>query len=351
MTLTAATGRWSPRTLALGALLFMAGVAHAATRVDVYSTSVAVPAAAGEVRAAAYVEALRRVLVRATGLSSAATDAALIAAIGDPGKFVQQFQEDGNGNLRVRFDGDALAAQLRAAGYTVWPAERAGVVVWLAWDAGGGDRDVLGASTEGAVATSLRRDLLATADWYGVPVVLPLRDSQEMAQVAFTDVWGDFTAPVTRASERYDGGAILIGRARLFPAGMPDVRWSLLVGGDRLDWRGGPADGPAGAAQRLAARAQAAASAASGLARVALTGLQKFDDYARALKSLQSLDTVSDLRVAQSAAGVIVVEVSLRSDLASFLRSLSAQGVLETVATADAAPADGNLLLRLRGQR
>ena len=229
-------GRAGPVLAALALLSWalVAGSAAAARVEDLYATSVPARDPSPEATRAAFAEALRRVLVKVTGRGATVQDATVMSHFGDPEAMVQQFRRDGAGNLWVQFDATAVRRGLDAAGLPAWGDNRPATVVWLAYDTGGGERDVLaGAGNDGPIAAAIRRDLLTAAAARGVPVVLPLRDSQDLAAVTYADLWGDFTGPVVQASARYQADAVLIGRARLFPAGMTDVRWTLLLDNER----------------------------------------------------------------------------------------------------------------------
>jgi hypothetical protein len=326
-----ASGRFRSMLTVL-ALCFWAlpgGSVHAAHVEDLYTASVPVADASPETTRAAFTEALRRVLVKATGRDSAARDPAVMSRFGDPQALVQQFRRDGSGNLWVQFDAAAIRRGLNAAGLPVWGDDRPATVVWLAYDTGSGERDVLaGGGTDGAVSAALRRDLLEGAAARAVPVVLPLRDSQDLAAVTYADLWGDFTEPVVKASGRYQADAVLIGRARLFPAGMPDVRWTLLVGNERMDWRGSIADGPAGLAERLAARLASGSAGAQSL-RLGISGIQSLDAYGLVLGYLQGLDVIESLSLVAVAADEMTFDLRLRGDRELLARAFAVGRIVE----------------------
>ncbi len=304
------------------------GPAHAARVDDLYSATVPVTDASADATRAAFAEALRRVLVKVTGRDAAGRDPTVTSRFGDPQALVQQFRRDGSG-LWAQFDAAAIRKGLEAAGLPVWGENRPATVVWLAYDTGGGERDVLaGGGTDDALSATLRRDLLEAAAARAVPVVLPLRDSQDLAAVTYADLWGDFTAPVVNASARYEADAVLIGRARLFPVGLPDVRWTLLVGDERVDWRGGLGDGPAGLAEHLAERLASSATGGHTL-RLGVAGIHTFDDYGLVLGYLQGLDVVESLSPVALVADEITFELKLRGDRELLERSLAVGRIVE----------------------
>jgi len=316
--------------------------AHAVPVEDVYASSAPLTGDTDEALRNAFADALRGVLVKATGHLAAGRDSALLARFDDPSRLVQQYRRDPAGRLWAQFDPVAVRRGLEAAGVPVWSDDRPLTVVWLAFDAGGGERDVLGSGgADSPLVTGLRRELAEAADARGVPLVLPLRDSQDLAAVSYADVWGEFTEPVMKASTRYRADAVLIGRARLEPAGMPDVRWTLTVGGERSDWRGNVADGPAGLAEHLAQRLASAPAAAGSAETVVLevSGLANFDDYGLVLGYLTGLDVIESLEVARLRDDTVAFDLRLRGDSERLARALAVRRIIEPVEASDVAGA------------
>lgn len=312
--------------------LALAQMAGAARVDDLYATAVPVADESATATGIAFRDALKNVLVRVTGRAASAEDAALLGRLGDPGALVQQYRHDGMGQLWVRFDGAGLRRMLEGAGVPAWGENRPLTVIWLAYDGGAGERDVLAAEGNEGAAADLRRTLLAAAGDRAVPVVLPLRDSEELAAVTYADVWGDFSEPLVRASQRYRADAILLGRARLYPPGMDDVRWTLLLGNERQEWRGTVADGPRGLAERLAERFATAPGAAGGSLRLAVAGVGSIDQYGALLAHLRGLDSVDAIDVTAASGDTLLLELRLRGSREQLLRGLALRGQLEPLA-------------------
>lgn len=332
--------------------LFLAGPAGAVRVPDVYAESVPTADATTAGESAAFGEALRRVLVKVTGRESAATDPALFAQFGDPQRLVQQFRRDTAGMLWAQFDPAAVRNGLQAAGWPVWGEERPLTVAWVAYDTGNGERDLLaGTGPEQGAPAALREELLRTARARGVPLVLPLGDSRQMAAVTYADVWGEFTEPLRAASAPYGADAILVGRVRLFPPGLADARWTLLVGEDRMEWRGGIADGPQGLAERLAQRLAVGHGSSGGTVRLAVAGIGNMDQYGAVLAGLQGLEAVAACAVTSLDAGGVVFDLVLRADRAQFARGLALLRLIEPEVEEGAAPADATTLRYRVAQR
>ncbi len=332
--------------LLLLALVGLPAMAMAARVADLFAASVPASTASTTGNAAAFAVALRQVLVKASGRQAAA-EPAVIATFGDPGALVQQYRRDPAGNLWVQFDPAAIRRGLAAANLPAWAEDRPGTLVWLAYDNGAGDRDIVPGSGGTGVAVALREQLLEAAAGRGVPLLLPLRDSQELEAPGAGDVWGEFTDVIRRASVRYQADVILVGRARLFAQGPADVRWTLLAGAQRADWRGGITDGPGGLAERLAADV-AVAPAGQGSVRLAVSGVQTFDQYGGLLTYLAGLGVVQSVAVADIRGEYLSFDLQLRSDTAELARQLATRRVLEPDPAAGAG--DGLFHYRLAGQ-
>ncbi len=331
--------------LLLLGLASLPAMAPAARVADLYAASV--PAAAASSDNAAFAEALRQVLVKASG-RQAAGEAAVVRGFGDPAALVQQYRRDAAGALWVQFDPAAVRRGLAAAGLPAWGEERPTTLIWLAYDNGAGERDIVSGSGEGRLPEQLREQLLAAAAARAVPVALPLRDSPELAVVGAADIWGGFMDPVRRASARYQADLVLVGRAHLFPPGMTDVRWTLLAGADRDEWSGGIADGPGGLAERLAARL-AAGSAAQDRVVLVVSGVDSFEQYGAVLACLRSVDAVVSTSVAGVSADGLRLELRLAGDRGRFEQALALRRVLEPGPAAPAGTGD-TLHYRLVGQ-
>jgi len=322
------------------------GTVSAARPNDLFSATVPAEEVRGREPRSAFKAALARVLVKVTGRRDAAGDSQLIQQLGDPGALVQQYRSDSDGNVWVRFDETAIRRALDASGQSMWAGLRPTTLVWLALDMGGGQRDMLAAAPEDMAAAPLpgadkadrvsqttdrvRDELLATADDRGLPLVLPLIDSEDLMNVSFADVWGDFTEPVAQASERYGADLLLIGRARVFGEESARVRWTLLTDAERIDWDGSVADGPDEVADFLAARLSTTVGSA-GRMRMQVDGVESFDAYARVYRYLEGIGIVDACAVDEVLADQVIFTLQVRGDRARLMSSIALQRVLEAV--------------------
>ncbi len=319
-------------SLLLAGLLLAGGVV-AETVTDIYSAEV--ESAADEPASRAFAEALRRVVVKVTGRRDAA-DSQVMAALGEPASFVQQYRRVASDRLRVGFDPVALKRRLDELNLPVWGESRPTTVLWLAVDGGSGRRQLLDAeSPEGA---QLREELLRAAEGRGLPVVLPLLDSEDLGQVSFSDVWGDFREPVVAASKRYRPDALLLGKLRGQDARFGRIRWTLVVGDEAASWSGGLAEGPGGAADRLAARLAAGTGGIRGIP-LRVSGIEDLDSYGAVLNYLAALSIVEDCQVREVTGDRVLFDLKVRGQPDLLIRTLALGRLLSPDASADAASA------------
>src|SRR5215471_11342039 len=106
--------------LAFTALAVMLAAPAAGARpVRVYDVEIK-----GEAVGPSVQEAMRRVLVRATGRRESAGDPAFAALVADAQKYVQSSRKVSNGSTLVTFDGAAVEQAITSAGRSVWDRDR-----------------------------------------------------------------------------------------------------------------------------------------------------------------------------------------------------------------------------------
>jgi len=78
-------------------------------------------------------------------------------------------------------------------------------IFWIATTVNGEQR-LLSASDDGPIPTALDK----AAQVYGLPIILPILDLNDLNQLSVTDVVGRFVAPVVQASVRYGSNAVVM---------------------------------------------------------------------------------------------------------------------------------------------
>ena len=114
------------------------------------------------------------------------------------------------------------------AGAPFWQANRRGVLVWLVAQSGDQQRMI-----NAELAPQFYRALNQAAQARGIPLIQPLLDLEETSQISAADVWGLSMPIILRASQRYDNGAVLVGKLSQAYDKSWLGQWMLLYSGER----------------------------------------------------------------------------------------------------------------------
>ena len=324
-------------------------VVDAARVTDLYSAEVPAGAGVNRSQSASFDQALRLVLVKVTGRRGITADLVVMNQFADAESYVQQHRTNPDGSLWVLFDQVAVRRTLDSIGQPVWGEERPATLVWLVMDYATGSRDILSAQTDiernsnrGLFAdpspdnvperqTALREILQTTSDERGLPLILPLVDSEELDIVSISDIWGGFTESLDLASQRYGVDAILVGRARVRSVERTQVRWTLILGDEKYDWEGGIASGPDRIADFFAARF-ATSSSALGRMQLRVDGVDSLDDYGRLDRYLSSLDVIENYSLERVADQTMIFSLHVRGDAERLSRNIALRHILRPMA-------------------
>jgi hypothetical protein len=303
---------------------------------SLYTAQVPLDQEQDDPRAHAYEMALAQVLLRVSG-SGLLNDAELFEAMfPSPAAYVVQFRPGPDETLFVSFDGDAVEATLQQAGQTIWGSERPLTLVWLAVDWGQGEREIIGAtdairSRDEARSINrnrhLRERLLNFAESRGLPIAFPLLDSEDMASVNFSDIWGGFDELLIEASRRYDVNSVLIGRVRADSA--QRNRWTYHFSGEQRSWSGEPEVVIMQIADFLAAEFAIGGDAPIRTVQLNISGISSVDAYGRIQNVLSSMNVVESYTVSAVAGDRISFRVAAHGGATRLARALRFEGLLE----------------------
>jgi hypothetical protein len=295
----------------LGLLLTAAAsLAFAARPVQVYEVSVHGPAADP-----AFQEAMRQVLVRATGRRDAASNPAFSGLIARAAQWVRSSRSLGDDLIQVSFDGSAVEQQIAAAGGSVWDEQRPFTIV------------VLSPPPTGAAADQARESLEEIAEGRGLPITL--------VPMAVTDQTGTplgSDALLTNA-QRLGGDALLLGRAD--PASGA-WQWTLLTGFSTASWNGTFEDGINGAVDALSRVQGNALPLAEEDAVVEVSGVTTLADYARVERMLDELPGVHRSGLEEANGTTARFDVLIRGGALAIDRALANSPHLERVGSGGA---------------
>lgn len=344
----------------------------AQTQADLHAAEATLAGPGEAALAAAFAEALGKVLVKVTGRRAASQDPQLRQATGDPAALVQQYRLAGAGRVRVQFDPVALRSRLDALDLPVWGEARPTTLVLIVAPGPDGLPELLepalapvqgpapGGFAEPAAAPGLERGpepgpeplasrlaavLAEVGAERGLELVQPLLDFQDLAALNAAGIDAGVFDALPDAARRYGAEAVLVGQD---PSGSGErLRWTLLVGEDELGWSGDLAEGPHGLADRLAQRLATSRSGLQPL-RLLVGEVASLDGWGRLNAYLASLGIIESYRVERIAGDRMLLALQVRGDADRLVRTLALRRVLEPMA-ADA-PGDGaDLAYRLAG--
>src|SRR5215470_11691429 len=163
-------------------------------------------------------DAMREVLVRATGRRESATDPALANLISDAQNYVKGYSPSARGQ-QVVFDGAALERAIVAAGRSVWDRNRPFTLL------------VLYPPPARSVEDTVRAELEQTAIARGLPVTLvPLSPVDSAGNNLSREA-------LMQMAQRYGGDAVLVGRGDAGSAN-GQLQWTLHTNFSSESWSG-----------------------------------------------------------------------------------------------------------------
>ncbi len=275
-------------------------------------------------REAAFVEALKTVVIRVSGQRDA--PAKLGSALNDPRKYVQRFGFTENNVLQVGFDSVSVDRMLQDAGLPIWGRERPATLVLLnVIDPSGYSYWISGdqPNTQKDLVEKVARDRGLPLKW---PAVAPQ---------------GIDEATALQEAERYGANAALLGRSQ-----GGSVRWTIVSSEGSSQASGGMDEGVHLAADTFA-RVFAASGSSLGNVVVEVSGIGDLDAYASTLNYLEGMTLVRAVALEQVSGDTMRFKLAVRGDAATLRRAIALDSRLVSQ-DEGAAPAGGRLSFRYR---
>lgn len=320
----------------LSLLVCILAPARAAEVAGLYTAEVPVDQASRTPREDAYRMALYDVLLRVSGPGLADDTELVDALFPTASAYVVQFRPGPDDTLIVTFDGEAVERALRSSRQTVWGAERPLTLVWLAVDWGEGEREILGVDdpmreTDDARSIDrnrlLRERLNALAERRGLPLLLPLMDTEDREQVTYADIRGGFDEIVLAASARYEVDSVLVGV--IDAEAIEPNRWRYYFGREVFDWRGEPEQILPLVADRLAEEFAIQGDAPVRTVSLRIGGIQTVDAYGDLQQRLAGLELIERFAIDSVNGDTITYQVDVRGGAERLARALRFAGLLE----------------------
>ena len=313
-----------------------------------YEAAVPVMEQAESSRQSSIEMALRMVLVKLTGDRYAPGRTALAQVLKQAGNYVQQYRYKEAAALKadetienperlqlwVRFDETTLNRALRDLGVPVWGKERPSVLIWLVV------QDKLARELIGFDHASDYTSVVGNrAALRGIALIFPLLDLEETSRVHASDIWGGFKEPVLAASSRYRVDSILTGSIEVSVPGIWEARWTAYIGGQTITWvtEGDLPDvvldeGIDGMADILAARyTRTGIYAEEAGVNIDVADIFSIDQYARVLKYLELLNSVTDVQVQRVEPGNVKFILTAHGGAQAVAQAIALSHLLEPI--------------------
>ena len=297
--------------------------------------------------------ALAEVLAKVTGNADAPRRSEFLSMLQQAEQWLQRYQyravPGSTSQIFVAsFDRQAINQRIYEAGMPVWGSDRPQTVVWLAMEEDGGGGTLVG----GEQRPEIQALVSDQARRHGLPVILPLLDTQEQSAALLGDVRGQAVDTVLRASERYQSDAVLLGRIHSAGANRWRAQWTLRHAGSSRNWE----TGEGGIAEVIAAGlnevmghlakryALALAPGGSDTATLVVSEVAKLQVYARVSRYLRTLDAVRALAVEGVEGDTLVLRLQIRGDVQGLTRLLASGKVLAPSQESASSAGAGNTL-------
>lgn len=313
-----------------------------------YEVAVPIMDQADASRQSAIETALRMVLVKLTGDRYAPGRTALAPLLKQAGNYVQQYRYKEAAALKadetienperlqlwVRFDEATLDRALWDLSVPVWGKERPSILIWLVV------QDKLARQLIGLDHASDYTSVVeGRAALRGIALIFPLLDLEETSRVRASDIWGGFKEPVLAASSRYRVDSILTGSIEAIVPGIWEARWTAYIGGQTLTWvtEGDLPDvvldeGIDGMADILAARfARTGIYAEEAGINIDVADIFSIDQYARVLKYLEALNSVTDVQVKRVEPGNVKFILTAHGGAQAVTQAIALRHLLEPI--------------------
>jgi hypothetical protein len=319
-------------------ILLLATNSFAAEVANLYQAQVPVSTQTEQERQQLAPEILRKVILKVVGDRAALDIADLSPVLSRANELVQQFQyqrlneisedltQPDRLALILTFNQSALAQALNESSLPIWSSSRPDVLIWLTLD-----EYVIGAQSQRADITER---LYAAAEQRGLPILLPLMDLQDQAQVRAADVRGGYVDNVAIASQRY-GAAVVLTANMAIENGQAHINWQTELNGQTEVWhsRGDVAVAINAGIEELTDRVsrrftQVVSNPNSYQYDLEISDVTGFADYSRVMDYLKKAQYVTDVNLVKLSADSLFMRISLQGDLDVFKQALSIERVL-----------------------
>ncbi|NOI66633.1 DUF2066 domain-containing protein [Vibrio sp. 99-8-1] len=197
---------------------------YAAVKVDVYRTEVVLDENDVDTEKAAKAAGFQQVIIKASGDKNSASNPVVLKASRQSSQYLTQIsygEHLGGKTLKMLFNPPQIQSLLMQAELPFWSDVRSNLVVWIVEESQY-QRAILWEQS----GSSAMNQFKYFADLRGLPVTIPVGDIDDVVSITAPELWGGFVSPISMASQRYNGDAVLVVRIQQ-SASQSTIRWTL----------------------------------------------------------------------------------------------------------------------------
>ena len=320
---------------------------HAVKVSGLYQATISVSDESVSKRRIAIKQALGKVLVKVTGDRNIKKSMSASLLFERSERFVQQYryhqatnkwgQKKATSELWVQFDESILNEALKTYGVTIWGKERPSILVWIVHQK---DENRFFVNLEESAEYLNILENRAAAR--GVRLLFPLLDLQDNSQISVTDVWGDFTEPILKASKRYLPNTVLTGKFIQILPTLWQSKWSVYFDEQMINWTSQSdiadivlEEGIDELVDKLVSYYTNKSEKNTEAIELLVNDIDSLDKYAQTFSYLKSLQSVFTVNVKRVSSTYVVFELTSDRGSDGIYQEIGLEKILESVEEGD----------------
>ncbi len=322
-------------------LLFSSTINQATTVQGLYEGTVALADTSSGAQARAIRSVLLQVLVKLTGKRTAASIYGVDSILDEPTRYLQQYEvksmeDEGELSHRLwaKFDPVVLQSSMREYSIPIWSQERPTTLIWMV------QNDGQGLQFANISPDSVKYDsLMHQAKSRGIDFLIPQLDSTDRSQLSEQAIVAESVEQIRSASSRYSPDTILSATINQLGSNLWQIQWLSEINGQLAKWQTSGSsisealsEGVDTHADRLASiYSQPIGYAAESSFSIKVEGIRSFNDYAKTLKYLQSLNFISDISTIQANKQNIVYQLTADGNIQTLEQAVTLGQTLQPI--------------------
>ena len=312
-----------------------------------YQATISVSDESAPKRRIALKQALSKVLIKVTGDRNINKSMGVSSLLERSEQFVQQYRYYQNNNdwgqqkftheLWVQFDEKTIDEALKNQGITIWGKERPSVLVWLVAQKNN-NRSFVNIEDNSKYINILEERASAR----GVNLLFPLLDLQDDSKISVTDVWGDFTEPILKASKRYLPNTVLTGKFIQILPTLWQSKWSVYFDEQMINWTSQSdiadivlEEGIDELVDKLVSYYANKSEKNTEAIELLVNDIDSLDKYAQTFSYLKSLQSVFTVNVKRVSSTYVVFELTSDRGSDGIYQEIGLEKILESVEEGD----------------